>query len=81
MYALKRRQTHTHKKKKRKRKKARLTSQPFGTLMLTKKTLTQMKKQVNLVAKYHKTNLAVRLLSSPKRLKRSIVNDTKNIGS
>lgn len=36
MYALKRRQTHTHKKK-RKRKKARLTSQPFGTLMLTKK--------------------------------------------
>lgn len=40
-----------------------------------------MKKQVNLVAKYYKTNLAVRLLSSPKRLKRSIVNDTKNIGS
>lgn len=37
MYALKRRQTHTHTKKKRKRKKARLTSQPFGTLMLTKK--------------------------------------------
>lgn len=37
MYALKRRQTHTHTQKKRKRKKARLTSQPFGTLMLTKK--------------------------------------------
>lgn len=28
---------HTHTKKKRKRKKARLTSQPFGTLMLKKK--------------------------------------------
>ena len=37
MYALKRRQTHTHTKK-RKRKKARSTSQPFGTLMLTKKS-------------------------------------------
>lgn len=80
MYALKRRQTHTQKKK-RKRKKARLTSQPFGTLMLTKKNFDTNVKQVNLVAKYHKTNLAVRLLSSPKRLKRSIVNDTKNIGS